>query len=288
MSESETRVETVVDPMIPKPWLVKDVIAETADTFTLVLEPENSSDFPNGFNFLPGQFNMMYVFGIGEVPISISSDPKAKNRISHTTRIVGSVTKVMGNLEIGDAIGIRGPYGRGWPIDLAQGKDVIIVAGGIGLAPMRPAMYHFLHNRNDYNRVSLLYGARTHDDLLYRGQLESWSSRLDVEILVTLDRSSPDWYGSVGVVTQLIQRAPADPDNSIILICGPEIMMKYCLPELYNRGIPNERIYVSLERNMKCAIGHCGHCQYGPEFVCKSGPVYPMDQVVRLMNIEEL
>lgn len=276
------------DPMVTHPWVVQDIISETADTFTLELKPEISNHARPEFSFQPGQFNMIYVFGVGEVPISICGNPRERNRVKHTTRVVGTVTRAMGDLEVGDTVGVRGPFGSQWPVDVARGQDVIIVAGGIGLAPLRPAMYHILDNRNDYNRVALLYGARTQEDILYRHELEQWSSRLDVEVFVTVDRGSPNWYGNVGVVTRLIQRAPLDPANSLVMICGPEIMMKYCVPELHQRGIRDAEIYVSLERNMKCAVGFCGHCQYGPEFICKTGPVYRMDRVARLMKVEEL
>jgi NAD(P)H-flavin reductase len=274
--------------MATHPWLVKEVIPETADTFTLVLKPEKSAMESSEFSFQPGQFNMIYVFGVGEVPISICGNPAEKNRIYHTTRVVGTVTRAMGTVKVGDAVGIRGPYGSHWPVNKAKGQDVIMIAGGIGLAPLRPVMYHLLNNRDDYRRISLLYGARTQEDILYRDQLEQWSSRLDIEVFVTVDRGSPTWYGNVGVVTRLIQRAPMSPANSIVMICGPEIMMKYCIPELHNRGIRDEEIFLSLERNMKCAVGFCGHCQYGPEFICKTGPVYTRKQVEPLMKVEEL
>ncbi len=277
----------IIDPMVTHPWLIEEVIQETSDTFTLLLEPE-PNETNTSYSFKPGQFNMVYVFGVGEVPISICGDPGAENRIRHTTRIVGTVTNAMSSLEKGDGLGIRGPFGTSWPVDLAKGKDVIIVAGGIGLAPLRPTLYHLLNNRDDYSRISLLYGARTQDDLLYRNEIESWSARLDVEVFVTVDRGTNSWYGNVGVVTQLIQRAPMDPANSIVMICGPEVMMKFCIPELRRRGIRNSEIYVSLERNMKCAVGHCGHCQFGSEFVCKDGPIFPYDHVANLMRIEEL
>jgi NAD(P)H-flavin reductase len=278
---------TPIDPMATYPWLVKDVVHETSDTFTLSFEPETAMP-DQSYAFEPGQFNMVYVFGVGEVPISICSDPGAHNQISHTTRIVGTVTTAMSELEQGNAVGIRGPFGTSWPVDLAKDKDVIIIAGGIGLAPLRPSMYHILNNRDDYHQVSLLYGARSQEDILYRAELEQWSGRLDVEVFATVDRGTSSWFGNVGVVTQLVQRAPMDPANSIVMICGPEIMMKYCIPELHRRGLRNEEIYVSVERNMKCAVGHCGHCQYGPEFVCKDGPVFRYDQVANLMKVEEL
>lgn len=160
-----------VDPLATQPWNVKEYINESSDTFTIVLEPEIPT-YSNTYEFNPGQFNMLYVFGVGEIPISICSDPKEKNRISHTTRIVGTVTRALSELKVGDAVGVRGPFGNPWPVIEAKNQDVIIIAGGIGLAPLRPAIYHILENRDDYNRVALLYGARTQTDILYREELE--------------------------------------------------------------------------------------------------------------------
>ena len=273
------------DPMVTDPWVLSHVEWETADTFTLCLQPR---DAMQACTFAPGQFNMLYVFGVGEVPISICGSPSAGGEVLHTTRKVGTVTRAMGSLGIGDCIGVRGPFGSSWPLDEARGKDVLLVAGGIGLAPLRPAIYAILNNRSDYGRVVLLYGTRTQEDLLYQEGIQQWRSRFDLDIYVTVDRATGRWCGNVGVVPQLIQRAPIDPHQSIVMICGPEVMMRYCMPELKKRGISDSRIYVSLERNMKCAVGHCGHCQLGPEFVCKDGPVFSYERVAGLLNIKEL
>ncbi len=257
----------------------------TDDTFTLELVPENPSD---GFTYLPGQFNMLYVFGVGEAPISISGDPTQAPRLVHTTRVVGTVTSAMNELKPGDTIGIRGPFGSHWPVIEAEGQDIVILTGGIGLAPLRPALYHVLNNREKYGKVVLLYGARTPNDILYRKEIEQWRSRLDLEIHVTVDRATLDWKGNVGVVTTLIAKAPFDPLNTTALLCGPEVMMRYGAAGLIKRGVVPSDIFVSMERNMKCAVGLCGHCQLGPLFVCKDGPVFSYDQVRSYLTTWEI
>ena len=273
------------DPMFPRPYRVHRVTKETSDTFTLELLPEVGQA---GFPFAAGQFNMLYVCGIGEVPISISGDPCVPQALVHTTRAVGAVTKGMGELKKGDAIGIRGPFGTNWPIAAAEGNDVVFVAGGIGLAPLRPALYQVLANRERYGRVVLLYGARTPEDILYRKQLKEWRADLGLEVHVSVDRATRDWRGNVGVVTTLIPRVPFDPYHTVAMVCGPEVMIRYTVMELERRGVAQDNIHVSLERNMKCGIGFCGHCQHGPNFVCKDGPVFPFSKVRDLMNQREV
>jgi len=266
----------ILDPMLPQPYAVRRLIQETDDTFTLDLKPLQSNG--NG-GFQPGQFNMLYVYGTGEVPISISGDPEKPNTLVHTTRVVGTVTKAMRNLKIGDLMGVRGPYGTSWPLKEADDSDVVIVAGGIGLAPLRPALYGLMAHREKYGRIVLLYGTRTPDDILFKKELKQWRGEFDLEVYITVDRAMEGWRGNVGVVTTLVSGAPFDPHNAVALICGPEIMMKYAVQALNKRGLPYERIHVSMERNMKCGTGFCGHCQYGPKFVCKHGPVFPLSEI---------
>jgi NAD(P)H-flavin reductase len=271
--------------MMAQPYTVRRRMRETADTFSLELTPpQGTSDF----FFQPGQFNMLYVFGVGEVPISISGDPAIRDRLVHTTRAVGTVTRAMGKLRAGDDLGVRGPYGAGWPLSEAAGRDVIVVAGGIGMAPLRPVIYHLLRNRGEYGRVVLLYGARTPQDILYTRELERWRSRFDLEVHLTVDRATGGWRGNVGVVTGLIGRSPFDPSNTIAVTCGPEIMMRFCIMELVERGVGEDGIYLSMERNMKCGIGLCGHCQLGPGFVCKDGPVHRFDRIKKLFTKREM
>jgi NAD(P)H-flavin reductase len=271
--------------MFPSTYKVQRFIKETHDTFTIELK---SLESRNGFNFEPGQFNMIYIFGVGEIPISISGDPNKSGTLVHTTRAVGTVTKEMAKLKKDNIVGIRGPFGRPWPIKEAIGNDVLLVAGGIGLAPLRPVIYQVLSNREYYGRIILLYGARTPQDILYRKELEKLKSRLDIDIIVTVDRAVKNWTGNVGVVTTLIPRAPFDPLNTTAMICGPEIMMRYTIVELMKRGLPKESIYISMERNMKCGVGFCGHCQYGTEFVCKDGPVFNYKEIEHLFGKREL
>lgn len=266
----------IPEPMLPTVYRVQHVRRELSDTFTLELEPADGSEVPP---FATGQFNMLYVFGVGEIPISISGDPDQRKPLVHTTRAVGTVSKAMHQLKPADVIGVRGPFGSHWPIEHAKGKDVVIVAGGIGLAPLRSAMYQLLAQRDQYGKVVLLYGARTPQDVLYRRELEHWRSHFDLEVLVTVDHATGTWRGSVGVVTTLISRASFDPANTLALVCGPEIMMRFTAAGLEKRGIATKDIFVSMERNMKCAIGFCGHCQYGPNFICKDGPVFQYSEV---------
>lgn len=279
---STTQVDAIasVDAMRPILYRVQRMRREMADTFTLELEPEDASEIPP---FATGQFNMLYVFGVGEIPISISGDPARRRPLVHTTRAVGTVSKAMRELKVGDVIGVRGPFGSHWPIEHAEGKDVVIVAGGIGMAPLRSAMYSITAQREKYAKVVLLYGARTPSEMLYRRELENWRAHFDLEVHVTVDRATGIWHGSVGVVTRLISRAPFDPLNTLAFVCGPEVMMRFTAAELEKRGVAAEQIYISMERNMKCAIGLCGHCQYGPYFVCKNGPVFRYKDVQQLL-----
>lgn len=270
-------------PMLPQPFTIKKVKAETYDTFTFELSNGNG-----GLSFAPGQFNMLYVFGVGEIPISISGDPGKPETLIHTTRAVGIVTKGMRRLQVGDTIGVRGPYGTSWPVKKAIGNDVVIVTGGIGLAPLRPAMYDIMANREKFGNVVLLYGARSPEDILYLKEIKSWRARLDLNVHVTVDRAVGDWLGNVGVVTTMIPKAPFDPHNTVALICGPEIMIRFTVLELIKRGVPEEKIFVSMERNMKCGIGFCGHCQFGQEFVCKDGPVFSYPEIKDLLDIREV
>jgi NAD(P)H-flavin reductase len=271
--------------MIPHPYRIRQFRQETHDTFTLELEPADGA-MPVAFQ--PGQFNMVYVFGVGEVPISISSNPSSPRLFMHTTREVGTVTKAMRRLKKGDIVGVRGPFGTPWPVEDAAGSDIVIVAGGIGLAPLRPALYTLINHRDRYGRIVLLYGTRSPNDILYQKELKQWRAEFDLEVYVTVDRAIGSWRGNVGVVTQLIPKAPFDPLSSVAFVCGPEVMMRFTVQELQRRGVAEDRIYLSMERNMKCATGFCGHCQYGPTFVCKNGPVFRFDRIADIFGKREI
>ncbi|XXT21308.1 FAD/NAD(P)-binding protein [Sorangium sp. So ce429] len=272
-------------PWAPEPARVRRVHRETATTFTATLEVPGR---PGGLVFAPGQFNMLYAFGVGEVAISISGDPARPDRLLHTIREAGSVTRSLGRLRSGMALGLRGPFGSSWPVGEARGADLLLLAGGLGIAPLRPALYHVLRHRDAYGRVALLYGARGPEDLLYRREIERWSRRADLQVLVTVDRAGPGWRGHVGVVPALLRLADFDPGRAVAFVCGPEVMMRFTARELERRGVPDERVYASLERNMKCAVGICGRCQLGPSFVCKDGPVLRYDRVGPLLAVREL
>lgn len=271
--------------MLPGPVVLRHRRRETHDTFTLTFDLPGRA---HGMPFAPGQFTMLYLFGAGEVPVSISGDPAAPARLVHTIRAVGSVTQPLLALRRGALLGVRGPYGRGWPVAAARGCDILIVAGGLGLAPLRPLVYHPLGRRGDYGHISIVYGARSPADILFRRELERWGGRFDVDVDVIVDHATDTWHGDVGVVTRLLETTRCAPASTQAMVCGPEIMMRFAIRALNDLGIGDERIHVSMERNMQCAIGLCGHCQYGPTFVCRDGPVFRYDHVRHLFGVREL
>lgn len=267
--------------MVPRLFRLADRRQDTADTFTMMLEPTDDVVL----EFIPGQFTMLSAFGVGEVPISVSS--AADDPLQHTIRDVGAVTHALSNTPVGSVVGIRRPYGTGWDVADGEGGDVVLVAGGIGLAPLRPAVLEVLRHRQRYGRVVLLYGTRSPQDVLYTDELRRWDN-LGVEVLVTVDYGTPEWMGRVGLVTTLIKRAGFDPRATLALICGPEVMMRFTAAALIERGVRPENVRVSLERNMRCGVGLCGHCQYRELFVCLDGPVLPFSQVTGLLGTREL
>ncbi len=264
------------------PWRVTASRAESHDTVTLELEP------PEPFGFEPGQFNMLRVPGIGEVPISISGDPSRPGPVLHTIRDVGAVTHALCTLRPGQRVGVRGPYGTSWPVRAAEGGDVVIVAGGIGLPPLRPAIYHVLAHRESYGRLVLLYGARTPNDLLFTGELDTWRSRPGVTVEVTVDTAGRDWQGNVGVVPDLLAKAAFDPGSAVAFTVGPEIMMRFAVRALLAAGVTEDRVFLSMERDMQCAAALCGHCQLGPFLLCRDGPVLGYRPLARWMSVREL
>jgi NAD(P)H-flavin reductase len=240
------------------------------------------------YRFAPGQFNMLYLPGAGEVAISISEDPSNTDSCAHTVRVAGNVTRTLAELNVGETLGLRGPFGTSWPIPECIGRDVVLVSGGIGLAPLRPLICSLLRNRRQFGRLNLLYGARSPDTLLYAREYDAWSRR-GLIVHTTVDRSAPGWMGNVGVVTLLLERLRSfDPGNTVVLCCGPEVMMKYTVTAALSRGLSSDQIWVSMERNMQCAVGLCGHCQLGPEFICKSGPVFRYDRIAPFLDVEGL
>lgn len=271
-------------PFRPVPYRVARRRRETKEVVTLELDPvEEAIPAPH-----PGQFTMVGPFGVGEVPISVSADAAGGAPLSHTIRNVGAVTAGLCALHPDEQVLVRGPFGVGWDVTSAAGHDLVLVAGGIGLAPLRPVMQRALAERDRYGRIVILIGARSPDDLAFRADLRSWRRHLDVEVLVTVDYAGPGWRGDVGVVTELVPRAPFDPHRAVAMVCGPEVMMRAVAQALESRGVPAGHIRVSLERNMKCGIAQCGHCQLGPVLVCRDGPVFAYDQVRRLLAVWEL
>ena len=267
---------------VPVPFRVADRRQDTADTWTLALEAVDGS-----FAVAPGQFVMVWAFGVGEVPISVSGPPEQPGEpVVLTVRDVGAVTHAICDSEPGSTLGLRGPLGNSWPVEAAEGGDVVVVAGGIGLAPLRPVVLHTLARRPSIGAVSVLYGARTPGDLLYTDELAAWGRELSVE--VTVDAADTSWTGRVGVVPKLLEQAEFRSEAVTAFVCGPEVMIHFTVEALRARGVPDERIYLSLERDMRCGIGLCGHCQLGPTLICRDGPVYRWDEVAPLMAVREL
>lgn len=269
---------------VPRLYRVLHSQRELTDTVTLRLSPL-SGQCPK---FHPGQFNMLYQFGVGEIPISMSGDPSEKGTYVHTIREVGAVSGALATAAIGSTVGLRGPFGRGWPLPAPEGWDIVMVAGGLGLAPLRPAIYDLLAHRERYGRILVLFGSRNSEGLLYRKELERWNESLGIEVELTVDHASSGWSGNVGVVPALIPRARLRPKKTIALVCGPEVMMRFAVKALESSGVDSNCIFVSMERNMKCAVGLCGHCQFGPTFVCKDGPVLRFDLIANQFSVREL
>jgi NAD(P)H-flavin reductase len=270
-------------PMVPLPYRVVKRKRETIGVWTLELRPLRAAIDP----IAPGQFAMLYAFGVGEAPISASA-LRGTGELVHTIRAAGAVTRALCAARPGAVVGVRGPFGNTWPIAEARGKDIVIVAGGIGLPPLRPVIHHVLAHRRDFGSLVILYGGRSPADLLFRGELTRWRSRLDVTVDVIVDTAGPDWHGRVGVVTKLIPRAPFDPAHAIAMVVGPEIMMRYSVEALVARGLAPDDVWLSLERTMRCGVGLCGHCQLGPTLVCRDGPVYRWPYLEPLLGVPEL
>ncbi|MDX2250905.1 MAG: FAD/NAD(P)-binding protein [Nitrospira sp.] len=268
----------MINPYLIHPATIVEKIQEAEDIHTYRLQL-NEEATRRTFRFTAGQFNMVYLFGVGEVAISIVSDPDEPERLDHTIRAVGRVTSAIGRLRAGDTVGIRGPFGQGWPLEDARGRDIVIATGGLGCAPVVGAIEYIFRRRREYGAVRIIHGVKTPRDLLYRERFEAWRRQPDTEVLLASDRPDGTWRHHVGVVTELFERVPINAAKTLVLMCGPEIMMRLGVPILMNRGIPATAVYVSLERHMECGIGLCGHCQMGPYFLCKDGPVMRYDRV---------
>lgn len=279
-----TPAKPALDVMRPEFLPITRVRRESRDVFTLEFDIAD----PKGFRFSPGQFNMLYSFGMGESAISISGDAGRPEKLVHTIRAVGTVTRALQTLRKGDLVGVRGPFGRPWPIEEMPGKDIVIIAGGIGLAPLRPVIYHALRHRQTLGKVVVIYGSRNPADLIFTKEIETWRKKLDLQIEVTVDVADRTWKGHTGVVTKHMGRTDFDPANAMAMMCGPEIMMRFAAREFERLGMPSKNVWITMERNMRCGAALCGHCQFGPSFICKDGPVYRYDDVSGLLGIREV
>lgn len=268
--------------LLPRPWRVAGADRECSDVVTLTLSPPVADD---ARAWQPGQFNMLYAFGVGEVPVSLAGH--SGSGVQHTIREVGPVTRALSALRPGDRVGVRGPFGTPWPVEAARSSDVLIIAGGIGLAPLRPVIEAIGRERDAFGRVALLYGTRTPAEQLYAARHALWREH-DIVVETTVDHADAAWPGHVGVVTTLVRRVRFDGARTHAFLCGPEIMMRFAARELAGAGVDADRVWVSMERNMQCAIGHCGHCQLGAAFVCTDGPVFSWARIRDLMAIRGL
>jgi len=265
--------------LVPEPAEIVEKRSFGADIHVYRLRPLDRTARAR-FDFVPGQFNMVYVPGVGEVAISISSDPDDED-LEHTIRIVGRTTRVIARLETGDVLGLRGPYGNGWPLHAARFKDVVVVTGGLGCAPVTGAIDYMFRRRRSYGHLTILHGVKKASDLVHRARFESWRREPDTTVLLTADQPDRAWRDRSGVVTELFDEIELEPSRTVAFLCGPEVMLRYAVRTLRGRGLSEDRIFLSLERNMHCAVGLCGQCQLGPEFLCKDGPIFPYRRVAR-------
>lgn len=267
----------------PKLSLITERTEEVPGTVTFTVPIE-------GKRAEPGQFYMLHSFGVGEVPISISNidHSDSGSNLDFTIRAAGKVSTALSHLQIGDPIGYRGPYGNSWPIEKAKGRDVLVIAGGIGIAPLRPMILRIIENRSDFEKVVVLYGTRTPQDILFSEQQLYWKREAKINLQVSVDIATPEWYGHVGVVTEMIHHVAFDPNSVATYVCGPEVMMHFVAKELQACKVGSSQVYLSLERNMHCAVAHCGRCMLGPTFVCKDGPIFSYDYIAPFLETREM
>jgi sulfhydrogenase subunit gamma (sulfur reductase) len=266
---------------LPQIALIEKIIPETKDTKTFVLKFKNPES-QKSFDFRSGQFVEVSVFAYGEIPIGLSSDPHNKENFEITVRAVGSVSNALHEKAIGDEIGIRGPLGNTFPLDEMEGRNILVIGGGIGLPPLRSFVLPALARRDKFKKFTILYGARTPEDRVYKELLREWSLRKDIEFLETVDVASNGWTGNTGVVTKLFQNISIDPRRTAAYTCGPPIMIKFVIQELQKAGLPDNMIISTLERYMKCGVGKCGHCAIGHKYVCVDGPVFSFEEIKAL------
>ena len=275
----------MVSPFLPAEAEIVERIDETRDIFTLRLRLTDAAAHA-AYDFAPGQFNMLYLHGVGEVAISIVSDPEEGGTLDHTIRALGRVTKGLAALRPGQCIGIRGPYGRGWPMQEAEGRDVLLITGGLGCAPLVSVINYIVLRRPRYGKLCIVQGVKHSADLIWRDRYERWSELPDTRVLLAADRGAADWRWHVGLVTDLLQDVDIEPDRAVALMCGPEAMMNAAARSLLARGFDATQLHLSMERNMHCAVAQCGHCQFGADFVCRDGPVFSYDRIARLLPVK--
>lgn len=263
---------------------VVERVDELPSVFTLRLRFSDAV-LQRSYRFAPGQFNMLYLFGVGEVPISIVSDPEDDTLLDHTIRAVGRVTNGLARLQAGDRIGIRGPYGRGWPLERARGRDVCIITGGLGCAPSVSVIHYIMKRRSEFGRLTIMQGVKHVNDMIWRQRYEQWAQQPDTQVLLAADHGGPVWPWHEGPVTELFDHAQLQCDNVIVMMCGPEGMMNASVSALTPCGVPDHAVWLSMERSMQCALGHCGHCQFGPKFVCRDGPVFHYPDVKHMLGV---
>lgn len=270
---------------LPLPYRVTSRQAETRDSYSLRLEPVGAALAP----FEPGQFTMLYRPGVGEIAISVSGDPSTRDgSLTQTIRDVGAVSHALVRSRPGEVIGVRGPFGRGWGLGQAVGRDLVIVAGGVGLAPLRPVVLGALARRADFGRIVLVAGARGPEEFLFRPQLAAWARESRLEVRLTVDQPATGWDGQVGFVTEPLGRLEIDAERTTAFVCGPEPMIRFSASVLLAKKMPASGIQISLERNMQCGVGLCGHCQLGPLLVCRDGPVVDYERARPLLAVREL
>lgn len=274
----------MVNASLPHEIEVVERIQESPTIFTLRLRFTDPA-LHKAFRFAPGQFNMLYLYGVGEVAISIVSDPDDEHQFDHTIRVVGRVTRGLAQLKAGDRLGVRGPYGRGWPLTQAQGRDLMVITGGLGCAPVVSVINYVIRRRDDFRRLIIMQGVKHSDDLIWRNQYAHWSKQRDTQVLVAANVGASLWPWHLGNVTDLFSKVEFDPAYAMVMMCGPEGMMRVAVDHLRERGVHENNIYLSMERSMNCAVGLCGHCQYGGKFVCKDGPVFSYSEAKPLFGI---
>jgi sulfhydrogenase subunit gamma (sulfur reductase) len=273
----------MADPRLPYEAQIVERIQESPSIFTLRLRFTDAVRHA-AFRFEPGQFNMIYLHGVGEVAISIVSDPQDEHLFDHTIRVVGRVTRGFEQLQTGDRVGVRGPYGRGWPLKLAENRDVMVVTGGLGCAPVVSVINYVIRRRARFRRLVIMQGVKHSSDLIWRHQYARWSESPDTQVLIAANVGATLWPWHIGHVTELFNMVEIDPQNVVVMMCGPEGMMQVAVDQLTKRGIADTDIHLSMERSMHCAVGLCGHCQYGGQFVCKDGPVFSYRDVKALFG----